>query len=1843
MSKPIYIYEGGGSNPHILASIDTDKYSDHDSRAISAMLSKRVNNVDAVEIVIPSNCEASQAITNTSDIVLFDQQGNPLEFHITELDDLQEYSTERTIYAEGTLGELINNIVEDDTNRPDWQKDKNPKSYLEYILSFTRFSVGTFDTNIPQSGWKKDLVGTTCLEALMLFVEKYGGEFKVRYELDDMNKVVGRYLDYYVSVGHNYGKRLEDDKDILGLKQHVNLGAIKTAIYPRIARNIVNDDGTSTTEYVDISGVEWSVANGNHVDKPLGQKILINPDIDDMYKRYNPKDGKLMHRIMYAEWTESTCEDAESLINQAWSILRMNGDIKPSIEVSAVDLFKLTGSDPDYYHEQIDLGDTCLIISHAFDPVLRVTTRVMEMDEDLLDPSNNVYAFGKYRRTLATSNIDQQKSVEEKLKELQDTLQGIAVPEPKPQYQSGKKDYDQIKQEVQNEFLSGAGYVMAEDSDGFWVMDAPADGQPKKAVILKGGMVGLCNYNTTTSAWEVGTFINGTSVNADYINTGHISAEVIDAGTITAEHLSVAAIEYIKTGMATEDDLNSVIDSMNTDFIKNDAIGGIIDDALQDLDITSKLVTTRIEAIQESFKAITTEYENNLQQANSLYANTYLNGTAKTNLNNAKSDYTNAYNALSTAVNSIVTDVSLDEAHVTAYNNAISGLQLATKELGKRMQEAVVNINANVIQAGKDYADDLKTDIDTDIGQVQQSVTDLNTTMNGSFKDGIISNVEAMAIASNITTLNNEKTDVDNEYTTLYNNTYLTGVPKTTLQERKGLYDNAHTDLIGTIQAVVADNIVSPEEQVQVNNAMDAYSTALGNYRTAAQEAIIAITDNKILNASLPEGALDTIEDAINNAIQGLASQTYVDNAVSAGKTEAEIKAQIKAILDLQRQVKSEFDSNKARADRVYADQYLPAGSTAKIGLNTAINEYVTAYNTYYDQIDSMLADNNITTAEYNTYVSNSNAYSNKLKLLADAVEVANDARLANVYSQARQGMITQADLDVFEDSVVAKAQQGMVSTGDMTDAISLATKDFPTETEMSSAISGAVADKIDSSQLTAEVVASKIETIKQMYSSISTEYSANKKQADTLYSNTYLSGTAKTNLNTAISDYTTKYNSVTSAYNSIVTDSTLTEAQLTAWNSAITALSTSTTTLYQRQQEALKAINDAIYAKAYGDSKGYADGIKTQVDASIDDVEKSVTDLATTMNGTFKDSIIDEAEALAIGKQIDALNTEASEVGKEYNAIYNNANLGTTQKSDLGNKKSAYNSAHVDLINVIADAVADKKVTDEEKTSINNKLTAYTTALGNYRTSVQACIDNIAYNKATSIAEDAVADLPTMDEMTGAIDNAVADLPTISDVNSLANNAGIAAKVEAIKQAYQAITTEYKNNNNQAVTLLNNSYLASSAKTNLQNANTDYANKYSALTTAYNAIATDNTLSSTELNNWNTAVTNLQASTVTLAQRMQEAQTFINTAVYNASKDYTDSAIPDALTGYAKTSYVDDAKSDAIQATKEGMVTDNELKVTTDGIILETSKMGKYNMLHNTDFRKGREFWDRWGNETEYGLTWIVDTLYKDYWCMDGERAIRVYGTGTFNTAGAGQGIYHGIEQKVYNLTKNNSYTFSYWIAHHRCDVEMYIYISYTDGTNAYLAVKDYPTDQLGGKDVANWRYDSITFTMPDKDFNYVSVGMYMYKINSTAESSPYMWMVKPMLCNGINAQAWTGHPDEMYIGVVSVTEGEGIKVEHDNSNTYSTLNHEGLQVWEYNSPKPIASFGEGNKAYIGTLNAGNVVSDSVTPTIILKENLTIYYSDTGGGNYYGWDSSNPANRIHRSYEGTLRLLWYR
>ena len=409
----------------------------------------------------------------------------------------------------------------------------------------------------------------------------------------------------------------------------------------------------------------------------------------------------------------------------------------------------------------------------------------------------------------------------------------------------------------------------------------------------------------------------------------------------------------------------------------------------------------------------------------------------------------------------------------------------------------------------------------------------------------------------------------------------------------------------------------------------------------------------------------------------------------------------------------------------------------------------------------------------------------------------------------------------------------------------------------------------------------------------------------------------------------------------------------------------------------------------------------------------------------------------------------------------------------------------------------------------------------------------------------------PAPEDTNNIIDDAIKDLPTIDDVGEAKDSAIIASKIETIKQSYNVLKSEYNKNIQQSEIIYKNSYLAGTAKTNLNTAITNYKTAFTAVTSAHDSIVNANTITTSQANAWNTAITNIQTSTDTLAKRVQEAQTYIDTAIYNASVNYTNQAIPDALTGYAKTSYVDDAMEQAVNDAKDGMVSSTDLTINNTEILMSAASMGQYNLLRNTDFRNGFDSWNCWGMTSPHYR--VITT--SDSKAMNGENNACIYS----NSATVGN-LSLGNSQDVV-LKSGSTYTISYWVNSVNSTMRAQIENYDSNNEKTVLAVKTY-ININGNRDRNTWKFDSITFTTPS-DSSKVRV---IFSVTNCTNAVYKALLVKPMLVSGNKAQAWTGHPDEIYVGVVSITEKKGLMVEHSNVNTKTIMSADGFSIEDNN-----------------------------------------------------------------------------
>lgn len=241
------------------------------------------------------------------------------------------------------------------------------------------------------------------------------------------------------------------------------------------------------------------------------------------------------------------------------------------------------------------------------------------------------------------------------------------------------------------------------------------------------------------------------------------------------------------------------------------------------------------------------------------------------------------------------------------------------------------------------------------------------------------------------------------------------------------------------------------------------------------------------------------------------------------------------------------------------------------------------------------------------------------------------------------------------------------------------------------------------------------------------------------IYTNSDLSGAPKTNLSSAKTAYNTAHTNLINSINAAIADGKTTSTEKTDVDTKFTAYNNALKTLSTRFEEAITAIAQSKSNTAEANAKGYADSLKATIDGEISDVNTAINDLDTYVDSSFKDGVIQEAEAKAIEKYLNQLSTEKADIDARYTDVYGNPLLIGTPKTDLSSKKSAYNTAHTNLINSINTAIADGKTTATEKADVDAKFTAYKTALSNLSTSFEKAIDAIAQAKANDAQANAI------------------------------------------------------------------------------------------------------------------------------------------------------------------------------------------------------------------------------------------------------------------------------------------------------------------------------------------------------------------------------------------------------------------------------------------------------------------------------------------------------------------------
>ncbi|OYD08551.1 phage tail protein [Paludifilum halophilum] len=457
-----------------------------------AVHKEQMNGENSLEFTVPTNSVDSQYVVEENLVLFKDLDLDYQLFVIKEMEDEHGGGLYKRVYCEHASSELLYFVVKD--KRP---TEQSASFMLGEVLSGTRWEVGTVE---PQTLASATFYYQNVSACIADIVNLFGGE--VRYRVEFLgSQVIGRYVDILEQRGDRRGKRFVYGKDVKGIRRTVDTTGLATAVIGR-GKGVENEEGTGYGRKLSFKDVEWSVDNGDPVDKPLGQEWVGDPAARDKFG-FPDGDGGYLHRTITVDFEDE--DDPERLLEFSWDHLQTVKAPLVSYEMDVVDLEKAAG----YEHESVRLGDTVIVIDRTFTPELRVEARVIEIERNLLRPEDNKVVLGSF--------VEPYK-VDDKFREVEERVKDRTVP---------TSILDGVIDAIQNEIHSGNGTVRS-TWEGFINYDKPPEQGPEKFIKMVDGKLMLGKI--VGGEEEVGTFIDGNIVYADLIAAGTMLANRIKGG-----------------------------------------------------------------------------------------------------------------------------------------------------------------------------------------------------------------------------------------------------------------------------------------------------------------------------------------------------------------------------------------------------------------------------------------------------------------------------------------------------------------------------------------------------------------------------------------------------------------------------------------------------------------------------------------------------------------------------------------------------------------------------------------------------------------------------------------------------------------------------------------------------------------------------------------------------------------------------------------------------------------------------------------------------------------------------------------------------------------------------------------------------------------------------------------------------------------------------------------------------------------------------------------------------------------------------------------------------------------
>lgn len=397
-------------------------------------------------------------------------------------------------------------------------KDRRPQNesvtrVLPSILEGTGWQVGQVrTTNTGTSNYYY----ASKLEAFWDFLGKWNVEFKPRMTFSQ-GKITGKYIDIYDRLSGDYGKWYEYGDKLLTVAKEESSTNIFTAF---IGRGKGEEVGDGYGRRIGFEDVKWSKANGDPVDKPLGQDYVEIPEATALY---GYEDGTPRYTVVEF----SDIEDEEELLRATYNHAVQESRPKVHFKSNVIE---------DGVAEP---GETVAIIRDDLN--IRYKTRIFKLKRNFKNKKVKAIEFGEHLvRTQAQRNKAVERVIRDNEKVQMDWLVSLRNQIIDSYYNDDGYNYDL---QAGNEYdLPG----------GYYSFDRPIDQNPSKAIYMGAGRLLIANSKTPDGHWEWRTAATGDGIVADVVNSGVLRTITLEGGQNPENNYWNLSTGDFRVGGATE-------------------------------------------------------------------------------------------------------------------------------------------------------------------------------------------------------------------------------------------------------------------------------------------------------------------------------------------------------------------------------------------------------------------------------------------------------------------------------------------------------------------------------------------------------------------------------------------------------------------------------------------------------------------------------------------------------------------------------------------------------------------------------------------------------------------------------------------------------------------------------------------------------------------------------------------------------------------------------------------------------------------------------------------------------------------------------------------------------------------------------------------------------------------------------------------------------------------------------------------------------------------------------------------------------------------------------------------